>query len=82
MYLVPIGPLQFTITWYKNRHAGEQTTHWDIQKQKNIKLSCFVLDVSVGSLLSSMAGFVPCDRKLQRAYKKAVCNVTIVVWLL
>ena len=26
-----IGPLQFMITWYKNRHAGEQTTHWDIQ---------------------------------------------------
>ena len=37
-------------------------------KQKNIKLSCFVLDVPVGSLLSSMAVFVPCDRKLQRAY--------------
>ena len=37
-------------------------------KQKNIKLSCFVLDVPVGSLLSSMALFVPRDRKLQRAY--------------
>ena len=22
-----IGPLQFKITWYKNRHAGEQTAH-------------------------------------------------------
>ena len=33
-------------------------------KQKNIKLSRFVLDVPVGSLLSSMAVFVPCDRKL------------------
>ena len=39
-------------------------------KQKNIKLSCFVLDVPVGSLLSSMAVFVPCDRKLQRAYSR------------
>ena len=29
-----IGPLQFTITWYKNRHAGEQTTHWDIQNKR------------------------------------------------
>ena len=29
-------------------------------KQKNIKLSCFVLDVPVGSLLSSMAVFAPC----------------------
>ena len=37
-------------------------------KQKNIKLSCFVLYVPVGSLLSSMAIFVPCDRKLRRAY--------------
>ena len=37
-------------------------------KQKNIKLSCFVLDVPVGSLLSSMVVFVPCDRQLQRAY--------------
>ena len=37
-------------------------------KEKNIKLSCFVLGVPVGSLLSSMAVFVPCDRKVQRAY--------------
>ena len=37
-------------------------------KQKHIKLSYFVLDVPVGSLLSSMAVFAPCDRKLQRAY--------------
>ena len=28
-----IGPLQFTITWYKNRHAGEQIAHWDIQNK-------------------------------------------------
>ena len=28
-----IGPLQFTITWYENRHAGEQTAHWDIQNK-------------------------------------------------
>ena len=26
-----MGPLQFTITWYKNRHVGEQTAHWDLQ---------------------------------------------------
>ena len=25
-----IDPLQFTITWYKNRHTGEQTAHWGI----------------------------------------------------
>ena len=29
-----IGPLQFTITRYENRHAGEQTAHWDIQTDK------------------------------------------------
>ena len=29
----PIGPLQFTITWYENRHAGEQTAHWEIQNK-------------------------------------------------
>ena len=29
-----IGPLQFTITWYENNHAGEQTTHWDIQNKR------------------------------------------------
>ena len=29
-----IDPLQFTITWYKNRHAGEQTAHWDIQNKR------------------------------------------------
>ena len=28
-----IGPLQFTITWYENRHAAEQTAHWDIQNK-------------------------------------------------
>ena len=37
-------------------------------KQSNLTSYSFVLDVPVGSLLSSMAVFVPCDRKLQRAY--------------
>ena len=46
-------------------------------KQKHIKLSCFVLDVPVGSLLSSMAVFVPCDRKLQRAYCRRERNATL-----
>ena len=31
-----IGPLQFTITWYKNRHAGEQTAHWEIQMKATL----------------------------------------------
>ena len=28
-----IDPLQFTIKWYENRHAEEQTAHWDIQNK-------------------------------------------------
>ena len=27
MVVLGMGPLQFTIRWYKNRHAREQTTH-------------------------------------------------------
>ena len=50
-----IGPLQLAVTWYKIRHAGEQATDWDIQNKENANLS-------VDSLLSSMADFVPCDR--------------------
>ena len=34
----------------------------------NLTKYSFVLDIPVGGLLSSMAVFVPCDRKLQRAY--------------
>ena len=32
------------------------------------KISCFVLDVPVRTLLSRMTVFVPCDRQLQRAH--------------
>ena len=66
-----IGPLQDTITWYKIRHTGTQTAHWDIQNKEDISLrdlSRFVLDVAVRSLRPRMADFVPCDRILQRAY--------------
>ena len=38
----PIGPLQDTITWYKIRHTGTQTAHWDIQNKGDLSLS-FVL---------------------------------------
>ena len=27
------------VTWYKIHHAGEQTTHWDIQNNENANLS-------------------------------------------
>ena len=55
-----IGPLQDTITWYKIRHTGTQTAHWDIQNKDDLSLSDlsrFVLDVPVRSLRTSMADF-------------------------
>ena len=66
-----IGPLQDTITWYKIRHTGTQTAHWDIPNKEDLSLSHlshFILDVPVRSLCSRMADFVPCDGILQRAY--------------
>ena len=45
-----------------------------ISKTKEYSLSCFVLDIPLGGLLSSMAVFVPCDRKLQRAYFVPLIN--------
>ena len=71
--LYSIGPLQDTITWYKIRHTGMQTVHWDIQNKEDSRLSDlsrFVLDVPVRCLHSSMVDFVPCDRILQRAHIK------------
>ena len=73
-----IGPLQDTITWYKIRHTGTQTSHWDIQNKEGLSLSDlsrFVLDVPLRSLRSSMADFVSCDRILQRAYYEAFNNI-------
>ena len=58
-----IGPVQNTITWYKIRHTGTQTAHWNIQNKEDLSLSDlsrFVLDVPVRSLRSSMADIVPC----------------------
>ena len=52
---MPKGPLQDTITWYKIRHTGTQTAHWDIQNKEDLSLSDlsrFVLDVPVRSLRS------------------------------
>jgi len=47
--------------WRANRSLG-------YPKQSNFTKYSFVLDIPVGGLLSSMAVFVPCDLKLQRAY--------------
>ena len=36
-----IGPLQFTITCYKNCPAGEQATHWNIQNKRILSKVAF-----------------------------------------
>lgn len=80
--------------WYKPKqnnkpfavydHMVQKTPCWRANcplrqpKQKDITLNCFVLYVSVCSLLSAKVFFVPCDRKLQRANWEAAifasCN--------
>ena len=69
-----MGPLQLTVKWCRIRHPGEQVAHWDIQNKPTSSSQIwifFVLDVSVRSLLSNMADFVPCDRWLQRAHSNS-----------
>ena len=41
---IPIGLLQLTITWYKNRHAGGQAHYYSptgTLKQRQVKLDWF-----------------------------------------
>ena len=57
-----MDPLQFTITWYKNRHTGEQTAHWDLQN-KATYLNILLFWKSQWAVCSPA-----CDRKLQRAH--------------
>ena len=70
--MVVIGPLHDPVTWYKITHAGEQVAQWDFQNKGRSKwtgTSCFVLEVPLCNLLTSMCDFVPCDRIVQRAYR-------------
>ena len=67
-----IGPLHDPITWYKITHAGEQVAQWDFQNKGRSRwtgTSCFVLEVPLCNLLTSMCDFVPYDRIVQRAYE-------------
>ena len=67
----PIGPLQLTVTWCKTRHVRTQETHWDKTNKELTSFKIvifFVCFVPVRLLRPSMAVFVPCDCKLQRAY--------------
>ena len=66
-----IGPLHDRVTWYKITHAGEQVAQWDFQNKGRSRwtgTSCFVLEVPLCNLLTSMSDFVRCDRIVQRAY--------------
>ena len=72
------GPLHDPVIWYKITHAGEQAAQWDLQN----KGSCFVLEVPLRNLLTSMCDFVPCDRIVQRAYlyiKHYTCRILRII---
>ena len=54
-----MGSLHFTITWYKNRHAGEQSAHWDLYNKRILNVvksrySVNVVNLQIikGSLIS------------------------------
>ena len=55
-------------------HMVQKPPYWTANcalgdiKQRKLKFSCFVLDVPVRNLISSMAVFVPCDHQQQRAH--------------
>ena len=55
-----IGPLQFMITWYKTAMLESKLP------TGTSKLLCF--GCLTGQFALQHGGFVPCDRKLQRAY--------------
>ena len=66
-----IGTLHDPLTCYKITHAGEQVAQWDLQNKGRSRwtgTSCFVLEVPLCNLLTSMCDFVPCDWIVQRAY--------------
>ena len=52
-----IGPLHDPVTWFKITHAGEQVAQWDFQNKGRSRwtgTSCFVLEVPLCNLLTSM----------------------------
>ena len=65
-----MGPLQFTITWYKNCHAGEKTAQWDNQNKAT----------SLNILLFWMSHWVVCSPAWRFLYHVIVnCKGPIVV---
>ena len=64
-----MGPLQLVITWYKTAILVSKLRIGP-SKTKQVNLNFLInvnLNVPVSNLLTSMAVFVPCDRKVQRA---------------
>ena len=71
MLLNKIGPLHDPVTWYKIKCTGEQVAQWDFQNKGRSRwtgTSCFVLEVPLCNLLTSIFNFVTCDRVVLRAY--------------
>ena len=66
-----IGPLHDPVIWCTITHAETQVAPWDSQNKARPRwtgTSCFVLEVPMCNLLTSMCDFVPCDRIVQRAH--------------
>ena len=69
--VLSVGPLHDPVTWYKIKYTGEQVAQWDFQNKGRSRwtgTSCFVLEVPLCNLLTSIFNFVPCDRIVQRAH--------------
>ena len=68
-----LGPLQDPVTWYVINYAGTQTTQWDFQNKGTrtspARLFSF-LKVPLRYLRPSLIYSVPCDRIMQRAYRR------------
>ena len=70
-----IGPLHDPVTWYGINYTGTQITQWDFQnkgKSDWTGASSFVLEVPLRNLRPSVIYSVPCDRIVQRAYRRSL----------
>ena len=66
-------------------YAGSQTSHWDIKDKEIVSLSeysCFVQEVPVHNLPSSLADLIPCDRIVQRTYESECMKHAASGWYL
>ena len=73
-----VGPLFDWVRWYKITHAGTQVTQWDFQNKGRSRwtgTSCFVLEVPLCNLLTSMCDFVPCDGSCKGPIYAQTCGL-------